>query len=432
MSEHTLVCLECGTAYPDDGRRLDCDREHRPALLRAVYPDRQLRVDDMAPGIFQFGSWLPISTVLPLHGRPITYQSEGLAGVLGLSQLFVSFNGYWPERGADQRSCTFKQLEATTVLGRTPADVELVVASAGNTARAFAQACARVGRRVVLVVPDRHRDAVWDPRPCDPWVGLLTVSGDYVDAIRHARILSSAPKRMPEGGVKNVARRAGMGTTVLDAAVRIGRLPDRYFQAVGSGTGGIAAWEASELLLSDGRFGSKPMRLHLGQNRPFTPMVDAWRRGSPTLLPTNDATQSCQIAQLYARVLSNRRPAYGVRGGVYDALTRSGGELHAIDNTAAGRARELFEHHEGIDICPPAAVAVATLLQACESGAVRRNDVILLNVTGGGQRRLKSEIGTVALPPLRRFVDRAGGELPSESASEAAPQLSARESSRLW
>ena len=47
-----------------------------------------------------------------------------------------------------------------------------------------------------------------------------------------------------EGGAKNVARRDGMGTTVLSAVTTIGEIPDAYFQAVGSGTGAIAIFLA--------------------------------------------------------------------------------------------------------------------------------------------------------------------------------------------
>ncbi len=54
-----------------------------------------------------------------------------------------------------------------------------------------------------------------------------------------------------------MARRDGMGTTVLSATTFIGRIPDYYFQAIGSGTGAIAAWEANLRFLQDGRFGAQ-------------------------------------------------------------------------------------------------------------------------------------------------------------------------------
>ncbi len=74
---------------------------------------------------------------------------------------------------------------------------------------------------------------------------LIAVKGDYYDAIQIAEKVQSLPGFTPEGGARNIARRDGMGTVMLDAALTLGRMPDHYFQAVGSGTGGISAWEAA-------------------------------------------------------------------------------------------------------------------------------------------------------------------------------------------
>ena len=49
----------------------------------------------------------------------------------------------------------------------------------------------------------------------------------------------------------------------------------------------------------------------------------------------------------------------------------------------------MFERLEGIDICAPAAVAVASLVQALKQGQVGSRDSILVNITGGGLMRLK-------------------------------------------
>ena len=61
----------------------------------------------------------------------------------------------------------------------------------------------------------------------------------------------------------------------------LGRIPEHYFQAVGSGTGGISAWEASLRLKEDGRFGSNCSRLHLAQNLPNAPIYYAWTGKEP-------------------------------------------------------------------------------------------------------------------------------------------------------
>jgi cysteate synthase len=68
---------------------------------------------------------------------------------------------------------------------------------------------------------------------------VAAVKGDYYDAINVAHI-TGKPDFVPEGGAKNVARRDGAGTVMLDATLTMKHLPDHYFQAVGSGTGGIA------------------------------------------------------------------------------------------------------------------------------------------------------------------------------------------------
>ena len=165
----------------------------------------------------------------------------------------------------------------------------------------------------------------------------------------------------------------------------------RPFQAVGSGTGAIAAWEMARRLVADGRFGGSVPHLHLAQNAPFTIMADAWEAGSRTLAPLAPTLAKRRIAAMRATVLSNRRLPYSLAGGVFDALSASAGSMYRVHNAAAERAAALFAETEGSDLDPAAAVAVAALRQAVAAGAVRRRDRVFLNVTGGGFQRLRAE-----------------------------------------
>ena len=87
----------------------------------------------------------------------MTYKSEGLAEYLGLSNLYITFNGYWPERNAMMKTGSFKECEAFTVCARTNAfnDKIMVVASAGNTARAFGRVCSGESYPVVVMYSGR-------------------------------------------------------------------------------------------------------------------------------------------------------------------------------------------------------------------------------------------------------------------------------------
>jgi cysteate synthase len=139
-----------------------------------------------------------------------------------------------------------------------------------------------------LVVPERGLERLLLPIETAPFV--VAVKGDYSDAIVLADALAKATNLTRGGGVRNIACRAGLGTVMLNAVVHpdygSNRLFDHYFQSVSSGSGAIAAWEAVQLLLGDGRFGNTPTKIHVAQNAPFTPIVDAWETALPVVCLT--------------------------------------------------------------------------------------------------------------------------------------------------
>jgi len=406
--KYILRCNLCGKEYAPDPFRLSCDEEHEPSLLRAVYTNNKLEVKETLPGVFRFIDWLPVERHLDVEGKPITYQSKHLAHHLGLDQLFISFNGYWPERNAHLFTCSFKELEAFSVLARVPENNPkmLVVASAGNTGRAFANLCSKLQIPFCLVIPEQNLSAIWSKDSFDSCVRMIAVGGnsDYFDAIRLGKMISQLDGFFPEGGASNVARRDGMGLTVVDATVTIGQIPDHYFQAVGSGTGGISAWEANLRFLADGRFGNNKMKLHLAQNIPFTPMTDAWKAGSREITPISETEAKKCINQVSGKVLTNRQPAYSLAGGLYEALVDTDGEMYGVTNQESERARLLFEQLEGIDISQAAGVATAALIQAVEAGMVDKKECILLNITSGGTQRMSQDYTLNYLKPHLDFT----------------------------
>ncbi len=392
---YKLKSVSGGPVFEDTGWLLDAPYATDPALIRAEYTDKQLHMYDKSYGLYQFARWLPVKKMLKGSSAPVTYKSEALAEHLGLKNLYITFSGYWPERSAGMKTCSFKETEAFSVCGRMdfkPHEV-LVVASAGNTARAFAQVCSDNQIPLMLCVPYDNLDALWFETPLNPCVKLAcTESGsDYFDAIHLSNSVCKIEGFIAEGGAKNVARRDGMATTMLSATTFIGRIPELYFQAVGSGTGAIAAWEANLRLLVDGRFGNTKMKLLVSQNIPFTPIYDAWKAGSRQMLPFDDNEARKQVEYIDAKVLSNRKPPYPIAGGLFDALTDTKGNVLLASNEEAREAAELFKSIEGIDIHPAAAVATATLLKEVRNKTIDTASVIMLNITGGGEERFKAD-----------------------------------------
>ncbi|MFZ2375874.1 MAG: cysteate synthase [Methanothrix sp.] len=381
MGEYRLRCVSDGSVQPPYS--LSCPRDS--SLLRAEYKSRQLEIKEL-PGIWRFMDWLPVKGIIEeATCRPVTYRSRGLAKELGLENLYISFNGYWPEKGAGMPTCSFKDLEAPPtmqMLLERDDGSSLVVASAGNTARAFAHIASLTGQKLLLFVPEKALERMWTIVPPGR-ITLIAVKGDYLDAIQMAERVQSREGYTPEGGARNIARRDGMGTVMLDAAITLGRTPDHYFQAVGSGTGGISAWEASLRLRDDGRFRPElPLpRLHLAQNIPNAPIYYAWKGLEP---------ESYQ-EEMFDDVLFNRRPPLDMPGGVRDALKATNGMVYGITDREANRARDLFEQSEEIDILNAPAVAVAALQKSIEEKSISSEEIVLLNITGGGMLRLKED-----------------------------------------
>jgi len=394
-TKYKLQSVKTGNIFEDQGWTLDAPGETDPTLIRAMYEQKQIDVKDDSWGLYKFADWLPVCRTLKGSSAPVTYKSKGLAKELDLKNLWITFSGYWPEKGTNMKTASFKETEAYSVCGRMTPEMNriLVVASAGNTSRSFAKVCSENNIPLLICVPEDNIGALWFDEPLNDCVKLIcSKSGsDYFDAIHLSNIVAGMDGFVPEGGAKNVARRDGMATTMLSATTTIGQIPDYYFQAVGSGTGAIAAWEANLRLIEDGRFGNKKMKLMVSQNAPFMPIFHAWKADSRAMLPLDDDLAREQVEEIVAKVLSNRKPPYPIAGGLYDAMKDAGGEVLIANNEEQKEAAKLFKTLEGNDIHPAAAVATATLINAVKDGTVKRDDLIMLNITGGGEEKFKTE-----------------------------------------
>ncbi len=387
-TRYQLMNVDTGRLFEDGGWDLSDPQGGDPALVRDVYEQKQFNPRSDLKGLYRYAEWMPVKRILKHSAAPVTYKSKRLARHLGLNDLYITFSGWYPRIGAKMKTCSFKETEAFSVCARMDKKEErvLVVQSAGNTARAFAQVCSDNGIPAVICIPEDNKRELWFHKKLDRCVKLIAAphGSDYYDAIALGEKLAQHPRYFLEGGAKNVARRDGMGTTLLSFVEKVGRIPDAYFQAVGSGTGAIAAWENAERLAADGRFGKNKMRVYVAQNAPFTLIHDSWKAQSRSLQPLDAEAGRRQAEVILAKVLSNRKPPYGIAGGLFDVLLASGGDTFACTNEDIVYWLLQFRNLEGYDLLPAPCAAVAALARAVQDGQVQKNDCIMLNCTGGG------------------------------------------------
>ncbi|MCD4675894.1 MAG: cysteate synthase [Desulfobacula sp.] len=392
--KYCIICKKCGLKTFNDVNQNYCTRCQKKGLLYTKY-SKPLKVDTTSHNLYRYRDWLPIHSKFPhLSSLSGCYQSEKLAHALGLKKLWILFSGYWPEKNAFLESGSFKEFEAIGVLSRVTerTDKVMILSSAGNTGLSTIFISQKLGIPAIVVAPESacsnfHTTVENQDTP----VFLISLKQSvYNDCITFvSKLGQQLPRIIAEGGVYNIARRDFLGIPILHAADIMNEIPDHYFQAVGSGTGAIAAWEASLRLSGLKNFARKPMRLHLAQNKPFTPIIHAWESRQPDYKFKAGHTSQKQARQVLSHVLTNPEPAYSMKGGLFDALSATRGNTYGVENNEIIIAKSIFETLEGIDIQYPSAACVAALQQAVKKGHVSPDDSILLHITGGGQRHLK-------------------------------------------
>ena len=396
MTDYNLKCLFSGEIFEDNYTLQYNDG----ALIRSNYVQK-LDINENNAGIWKYLDWLPVSKSTKHNAGTVTYKSEGLARKLGLSNLWITYHGYWPERKGLCPTGAFKDMEAVPTIQRLRDHGcnGVICASAGNTARAFSHFCDLDNFPLIVVVADIHAHRIWRTNPSvNDCVKVVVVeNGNYADAkIVAKEIASKLDGWQLEGGAHNIARRDGIGSLILDAWNEIGRIPDHYFQGVGGGPGPIGVYEMMQRLIDFGLDEGPLAKIHLSQNPEHCPIHKAWQEGRSTLQGSDFPEGDVEV---YSDYLLSASPAYDPKGGVYDTLKSTNGETYVVERQDAIDAGRMFEEAEGIDIMTPAEVALGSLIQAIEEKKVDKDDCIVLNISGGCVKRLQKEKGTIVVEP---------------------------------
>ena len=392
MDKYVLRCHDCGHEFQDPRNfGFECP-ENCNALIKTRYLSG---IKFRENGVWGYIDWLPVESKNDYSHGTVFFRSESLADELGLKNLYYAFHGYFPDLGAHLETCTFKEIEVVVSLryARECGVRGISVASVGNTANAFLRYGDLEELKIFLFVPSNVFDCVFTVRDIPENVVVVEVKGSYDDAREMAMKFSELTPYVYDGGGKNFARRDALATVIYGFYYKFRKTPDHYFQAVGSGTGAIAVYEGWERLRSVGEF--RPPKIHVSQNEPFTPISDAWVRGERKVNPPGFDP----LDVIYAKVLANRNPLYEISGGLYDALSKTGGKGYGVSNSEIRYALRFFRKTEGIDIYPAAGVAVYSLFRAIEEGNVESDSTILLNITGAGYSELKRELGIERVKP---------------------------------
>jgi cysteate synthase len=398
MPKYKLRCLHTNEVIEDE-----YTLHHTDGALLVTEYSTQLSIDNSKDGMLKYQDWLPNIGLSQRNAGTTTYKANELGAQIGMNNLWVTFHGYWPEKDGMCPTGSFKDMEAVPTIMRLKEKgcKGMICASAGNTARAFAYFCGLENFPLIVIVGKDHAERLYLPanHPNKSVKLIVIEDGDYYDAkVFSKKISQHLDSWQMEGGIHNVARRDGIGSLIIDAAFAIGELPAHYFQGIGGGPGPVGVHEMANRLIEAEIFEGPVPRQHVSQNEEHCPIHNAWQAKRPHLTDSDFPDEEVEVFSDY---LLNKAPAYEIKGGVYDTLVESNGQTYIVSKEDAKKAKTIFESIEGIDIMSPAAVALASLMQALDSGDIGADDCTVLNISGGGIERMESDMELVQITPWK-------------------------------
>jgi threonine synthase len=396
MASHFIIeCLDCGHRTPFIASASDCPNCHS-TWREAIYDYNRLskslllQVTGRPFDLWRYRELLPVRTIDPTislgeGGTPMLHAAN-LGGMLGCQNIFIK-----DERQGPTGSFKDRQAAVTIAALKESGINELVVASTGNVAIAYSAYAARAGIRLwafltSLVPAEKMREvALYGTQ-------VIKVTGSYDEAKQVAADFARQRGIFYDLGTRTISCVESMKTVSFEIAEQLTALlgpppssdkskpgvtfysPDWYIQSVSGGLGPVGVHKGFQEFKKMGFIDHIP-KLGLIQAEGCAPMVHAWKQNQDVAIPVQNP--NTLIATL----------ATGDPGRTYTVLRQkmlssSGGAFESVQDEEAFRAMHYLAKMEGISVEPAAAVAFAGMIKLIRSGAIKSDEVIVINCSG--------------------------------------------------
>ena len=370
----TLTCSSCGCAQPWSlaGACPRCG-----GLIEVSYDLARARIGDPdQPTMARFRDVLPLRSSSSIfdggEGRTRCLYARDLGRAIGLDALWVKVE-------ADNPTRTVKDRQASVVLAalRELGVREFVNSSTGNAATSMARVMSRFPEMTMhTFVGDEFLDRVahFD----GPNVHLYwTPEESFVGAGEAAVWFATESGLVRDDGFFFFARREGLKTVYLEAALEVRGEIEYYVQSVSSAIGVFAANRAARELRTMGVTRTLP-KLVCVQESSCAPMATAFAQGHERIDTADIVRRPRGLAKATHRGDPSR--VYPI---IRQMVLESGGTMVDAGEEAIVAVRALARETEGLEICAASALAIARTAALARSGRIERGAVVLLNLTGG-------------------------------------------------
>ncbi len=381
-----LECINCHTRVPLDKNVSGCPNCGEN-ILEARYElnkiDAKVWLKDVAErtkGLWRYHEVLPIyntdNIVSMGEGGTPLIKSKALAASLGLKHLYIKDERQGPTGSFKDRQATVA-ISALQEMGVN----ELVVASTGNVAIAYAAYAARAGIKLWAFFPslapgDKMREAaVYGAE-------VIKITGTYDQTKELAARFAKTKGVFLDKGIKSVAAIEAMKTMAYEIAEQLGdeledgkrwRTPDWFLQGVSGGMGPIGVGKGFREMYDFGITDQMPS-MGIIQSSGCAPMVEAFDRGQRIATPIDNP-------QTIIATLATGNPgrAYEL---LYDYVADYGGTFISANDEEAFNAIRVLARNDGMSVEPATGVTFAGLFKMVQQGIIKPDDVVVVNCSG--------------------------------------------------
>src|SRR5690606_31886741 len=251
---------------------------------------------------------------------------------------------------------------------------ELVVASTGNVAIAYAAYCARVGIKLWAFFPsltpnDKMREvAIYGAE-------VIKTTGNYDQTKQLAAQFAHSRGIFLDRGIKSVASIEAMKTMAYEIGEQLAReypgelpmrAPDWFLQGVSGGMGPIGVAKGFREMQALGLTNKVPS-FGMIQSSGCAPMVEAFQRGQRVATPVENP-------ETVIVTLATGAPgrAYEL---LFDYVQENGGDFVSASDEEAFTAIRTLARSDGISVEPATGVTFAGLFKMVRQGTIKPDDI---------------------------------------------------------
>jgi threonine synthase len=371
-----LRCRECGRLREFEPAYV-CEHCFGPLEVAYDLPAVRERISrqSIADGpdtIWRYHELLPVPAGEPVDlgtGFTPLVRARNLGKALGLAELYIKNDTLNPSGSFKDRN-----VAVATNFALSYGFDTLACSSTGNLAGSVAAYAARAGLRGLVFIPTGLEPGKVGAASAYG-ATIVEVDGTYDDVNRLCAELADQYR----WAIVNVNLRPfyseGSKTLAFEVIEQLGwRAPDHIVVPVAAGSLLAKTAKAFQELVGVGLLDSVATRIHAAQAEGCAPVSRAIQQGLDRVTPVRPNS--------IAKSLAIGNPADGRYAA--RAVRASGGWGTACEEASIQAAMALLAESEGILSEPAGGVVVAGLRQLVEEGRVRRDESVVICITGNG------------------------------------------------